>query len=230
MKSFRPTIVGGAVIIILQAATLGFVTNSVRPDKVPLVRKTLVETHRTASKADIFPVAKNKQPQVVKPEEKAAPSTLSPPEKMPLIPPKPQPAKSVSNVSLPTAKSKPEPSKPAQPKKAEALFTTLKDAKALLDSGQAIFLDARYSEDYNVEHVKEAMSLPAKDFESSYEAILGNVPKNMTIVTYCSDPECGTAVNLADALVEKGFTRVFILLEGLPGWKDSGYPTEGKQP
>jgi rhodanese-related sulfurtransferase len=110
-------------------------------------------------------------------------------------------------------------------KDAQALFTTLDDAKALFDKNAAIFLDGRPAVDYEVEHIQGAVSLFTEDVDNLCAKVLGNVPKDKVIVTYCSDPECVEAMKLADALVAKGFTKVVILLEGLPGWKEAGYPT-----
>lgn len=110
-------------------------------------------------------------------------------------------------------------------KTAQALFTTLDDAKLLFDKNAAIFLDGRPTIDYEAEHIQGAVSLFAENVDDLYEKVLGNVLKDRIIVTYCSDPECIEAMKLADALVANGFTKVVILLEGLPGWKEAGYPT-----
>jgi len=113
-----------------------------------------------------------------------------------------------------------------QTKKTEALFTTLGDAKAYFDKSDAIFLDGRPAEDYKAEHIQGALSLYHEKLDALYGQVLVNVPKDKLIITYCSDPECKTAIRLADGLVAKGYTRVLILLEGLPGWKSAGYPTD----
>jgi len=121
---------------------------------------------------------------------------------------------------------KPAPANPTpEPRKVEALFTTLPDAKALFDRKDAVFVDARRKEDYDIEHIAEALSLFVEDVDVLYESVMGTLPKDRTVVTYCSDAQCDTAIKLADALVARGHTRVFILLEGIPGWKGAGYPT-----
>jgi len=110
-------------------------------------------------------------------------------------------------------------------KSVQALFTTLDDAKSLFDRNAAIFLDGRPAVDYEAEHIQGAISLYTEDVDDLYGKVLGNVSKDKVIVTYCSDPECTEATKLADILATKGFTKVVILLEGLPGWKEAGYPT-----
>lgn len=117
------------------------------------------------------------------------------------------------------------------PKRVQALFTTMKDAKELFDKKAALFVDARAIEDYEAEHIPGAVSLYCEDFDKLYDSVLGRLPKDRLIVTFCSDAECKEAIKLADKLVAQGNTRVVILLEGLPGWKDAGYPTaSGKEP
>lgn len=112
------------------------------------------------------------------------------------------------------------------PRKVAALFTTLPDAKALFDRKDVVFVDARRKEDYDLGHITGALSLFVEDVDVLYESVMGTLPKDRTVVTYCSDAQCDTAIRLADALVARGHTRVFILLEGIPGWKGAGYPTE----
>jgi rhodanese-related sulfurtransferase len=141
---------------------------------------------------------------------------------------------SVAESKPPASKSKSqEPSDPIKQKKpkAEALFTTLADAKSFYDQKTATFIDARPIEDYEAEHIPGAISLYYDRVDSLYEHALGSVPKDRLIVTYCSDIECESATKLADSLVARGHKRVVILLEGLPGWKEAGYDTKiGKEP
>lgn len=112
----------------------------------------------------------------------------------------------------------------ADPKR-EALFTSLKDAKACFDNKSAVFLDARAVEDYRAEHIAGALWLGLESVEEDYDKVLGKTPKDRLLVTYCSDLQCASATKLADELVARGHTRVVIMLEGLPGWKGAGYPT-----
>ncbi len=59
---------------------------------------------------------------------------------------------------------------------------------------------------------------------TKWNSVLGSVSKDMTVITYCSDPECESAIKLADTLTALGFTKVFIMLDGIPLWKEAGYP------
>ena len=110
------------------------------------------------------------------------------------------------------------------------MFTTLADAKECWDKKAGLFLDARPIEDFEHERIPGAVWLYWAKVDALYDKALGKLPKDSLLIAYCSDPECSTAIKLADALVARGHTRVFIFLEGLPGWTEAKYPTaSGKE-
>ena len=222
----------GAVYILIVAAALGLACNTLRSNGLPLIRKPLGDTrphvrpeqlqsHNPITAPSSEAVANPKPPPVPSPPSTAQPVKPTPP-KLPVV--KPDHGK-----PIPPVKPKPPPQKPAP--KVEALFIPLEKAKACFDTKSALFVDARPKVDYDTEHITGALSLYYNKLDELYDAVLGKVPKDRLIVTYCSDPECASAVKLADALVARGHTRVVIFLDGLPGWKDAGYPTaSGKEP
>ena len=111
----------------------------------------------------------------------------------------------------------------------QALFITLEDAKKEYDKGDVIMLDARPIEDFRNLRIKNAKSLYYEDAGAKWQNVLGSVPNDRTIITYCSDPECESAIKLADILTAVGFTKVFIMLDGIPMWKEAGYPVESDE-
>jgi rhodanese-related sulfurtransferase len=239
---------------VVQAAAIGLGANAVNPKGLPWIRVPLRETHRVATAEEVRPsspvrpAARPVEPAPVAvpaPLKVARPPAATPvpdaiPEPAPATVTVPPPAPIVKAVPVPSSKLAPKPaaknvahlSPPVKPSPAapaavkhEALFTSLTDAKALFDAKDAVFVDARHQADYEAEHIAGARDLFVDEVGTLYEGALGGVPKNRTIVTYCSDPRCDAAIKLADALVARGHTRVFILLEGIPGWRDAGYPT-----
>ncbi|MGI6295225.1 MAG: rhodanese-like domain-containing protein [Armatimonadota bacterium] len=224
MKSCK--IILGAVLILLQAMAVGLGANAVNPRPLPWVRIPLSRTHKMADSREVIGV--NPQPPV--PAKNAADGSASTDQRQPATP---NPAASGQRVDSKMV-DKPKPVREVLPKtqtsepsapRVEALFTTLTDAKATFDQKSAVFVDARYKDDYDLEHVQGAISLFVEDMDKLYDDALGSVPKDKTLITYCSDPQCGLAVKLADALVARGYTRVFIMLDGMLGWKEAGYPT-----
>ena len=228
----------GALSLIAMAAVLGLTVNALRPNGLPLIRKPLRDTRATVS------ITENPAP-VPAPTPSANP--ITPPTGNSEPPKTQQPTTGPSDHKKPPTALKPPPNKPngksetvkpsankpvpKPPKKVEALFTTLQDAKTHFDDKSALFLDSRPLEDYEKEHIAGAVWLYYEKLDELYDRVLGKVPKDRLIITYCSDPECTSALKLADALVERGHMRIFIFLEGLPGWKEAGYPTAtGKEP
>jgi predicted sulfurtransferase len=59
---------------------------------------------------------------------------------------------------------------------------SLADAKKAFDDGNAIFVDTRAEVQFNQEHVKGAINIPAEAFQTRY----AEVPKDKKIITYCS--------------------------------------------
>lgn len=104
-------------------------------------------------------------------------------------------------------------------------FIDLVSAKKLFDENQAVFLDARDPDEYSKAHIDRAMGL------SVTSAIRGDIPleeilpdKEAFLITYCDGGECDVSVELAKELVLKGYSNVFVLGEGYPGWETAGYP------
>jgi cytochrome c oxidase cbb3-type subunit 3/ubiquinol-cytochrome c reductase cytochrome c subunit len=93
--------------------------------------------------------------------------------------------------------------------------------KAQLDRGAKMaLLDARAPSDYSTEHIAGAVSVPFYDPEPYVNAL----PRDAWLVCYCACPhaESGT---LAKKLVDKGFTKVTVLDEGLGVWRSKKYGT-----
>lgn len=103
---------------------------------------------------------------------------------------------------------------------------TVDQAKKLYDSGEYIFVDARSQEDYEEGHIKGALSLPAGQFEEKIAAFLERYPPEISIVTYCSGRTCLDSHQLADNLLEFGYEKVNVFIDGFPGWKAEGHPVE----
>ena len=93
--------------------------------------------------------------------------------------------------------------------------------KAQLDAhARFALLDARAPSDFASEHIAGAVSVPFYD-PAPYVAAL---PKDTWLVCYCGCPHAESS-ELAQKLVEAGFTKVTVLDEGLGVWKQRNYPT-----
>lgn len=102
-------------------------------------------------------------------------------------------------------------------------FTPADAIKRELDRGAAFgFLDARPPADYAESHIAGANNVPFYLGESYAFAL----PKDRWLVSYCGCPHAESGA-LLDALAKKGFTKVTVLDEGFPVWRDRGYPIRG---
>lgn len=61
---------------------------------------------------------------------------------------------------------------------------TVSDAKAALDSGQAILVDVRSAESYASRHAAGAVSIPLANFENNIGSL--SLEKDQWIITYCT--------------------------------------------
>lgn len=93
--------------------------------------------------------------------------------------------------------------------------------KGQLDRGARLaFLDARAPSDYVHEHIAGAVSVPFYDPTPYFSGL----PRDAWLVCYCSCPHAESG-QLAHKLMDKGFTKVTVLDEGLGVWRARKYPT-----
>ena len=109
----------------------------------------------------------------------------------------------------------------------EALYIPADDLKAQLDgAGEFIIVDARPSKDYTTGHITGSISVP---FYSVAE-VADQFPPDVTVITYCGCPHAESTI-AAQALIDAGRDRVYVLDEGYYVWSERGYPvTEGTAP
>lgn len=101
---------------------------------------------------------------------------------------------------------------------------TLKEAKALFDQGEALFIDARPEAAYVERHIVGALSLPYDAFEERYPEVAVQLPVDLQLITYCDGVACEESAELALLLAQLGHINVVIFLGGWPEWKNAGYP------
>jgi len=102
----------------------------------------------------------------------------------------------------------------------------IQEAKALYDSGELLFIDARVEEDYAEGHILEAVSLPVNHFDDLIDDFFSNYSMETAIVTYCSGRECDDSHLLAEYLRDVGYLDVRVFIDGFPAWKEAGFPID----
>ncbi|NIW79694.1 MAG: hypothetical protein GWN16_09635 [Calditrichae bacterium] len=111
------------------------------------------------------------------------------------------------------------------PNPASITYVDADSAFTLLMSGQADFVDVRPTEEYNIDHIPGAISMPLLNFYTS-AAMLATLNKQHTYIVYCFEAKCPDAEKLASELANRGFSNIMIMYDGLSGWLERGYPME----
>jgi cytochrome c oxidase cbb3-type subunit 3/ubiquinol-cytochrome c reductase cytochrome c subunit len=105
--------------------------------------------------------------------------------------------------------------------KPQPATTPADTVKRELDRGAKMaLLDARAQSDYLGEHIKGAVSVPFFD----PDPYITQLPRDAWLVCYCACPHAESG-QLARKLVERGFTKVTVLDEGLGVWRSRKYGT-----
>ena len=103
---------------------------------------------------------------------------------------------------------------------------SLSDAKTLHMSGSAVFLDARFSDDFSKGHIQGAKSLPWAEAEQRVMEVVANMPNDAAIITYCDGDTCDLSRELALFLESLGFSNVRVLVNGWTMWQGAGLPIQ----
>ena len=103
---------------------------------------------------------------------------------------------------------------------------SLAEAREYHSSGQAVFVDARSSADFEAERIAGSISLPENDFDEAYLSAAPFLTPRSHIIVYCQGSDCDESIIVQERLVEMGYSRVDVFLGGMPEWLEGGYPTE----
>lgn len=103
---------------------------------------------------------------------------------------------------------------------------SISQAKRIFDRGDALFVDARPEEVFRQGHIAGAVSLPLSEADMMIEGFWDHYPLSTPIITYCSGRECTDSHELADFLLDTGYSSVRVFIDGYPSWHEAGYPVE----
>jgi len=99
------------------------------------------------------------------------------------------------------------------------------EVQDLLSKGQAYVVDVRNEAAYKTGHVRGAKLIP-------YDQIVARIkelPRDKTIVTYCSWPNEHTSAGAVLELKKNGIENAAALLGGMDGWRNAGLPVDKVQ-
>lgn len=102
----------------------------------------------------------------------------------------------------------------------------IQQARELFESGEGIFLDARYGEDYELGHVPGSLSVPYDQVDQNLPLLLDQLPQGPPLVVYCTGPDCDFSLIVANRLLEAGVENLMCFEGGLEAWQESNLPVE----
>jgi rhodanese-related sulfurtransferase len=105
-------------------------------------------------------------------------------------------------------------------------FVSTADAWGLYDGGDAFFVDARDAASFDREHIEGALN--ASPTQAGVDSLAWIATADPYVITYASQGTQRQAGVLADKLMDAGFSRVLVLVDGIEGWKQAGHPVEGR--
>jgi phage shock protein E len=99
---------------------------------------------------------------------------------------------------------------------------TAQDAKKMIDGGNVIAVDVRELDEYEAEHIPNAVHIPRGLLE--FQIATKAPKKDATIITYCL--KGGRGALSAQTLNILGYTNVYNLTGGFVAWQAAKFPTE----
>jgi len=97
-------------------------------------------------------------------------------------------------------------------------------AKQLFDEG-ALFVDPRGDADWEAGRIPGALHLDVKK-DLTKDSLGAEAKEDESVVFYCNGIKCMRSSEACDKAVAWGYSKVYYYRNGLPDWKQRGYPVE----
>jgi rhodanese-related sulfurtransferase len=94
------------------------------------------------------------------------------------------------------------------------------DALKLYKEGKAVFIDVRSNQQFALQHIKGALSIPGSQVVKRFS----EVPRLKTVITYCACSAEQSSGRAAADLAAHGVKNVWALKGGIVEWKTQGGP------
>jgi len=108
---------------------------------------------------------------------------------------------------------------------------SLEEVRYYLDEKKAVLVDARTPEEYSLGHIEGALNISVEAFEDDLKSKTSTLKGVGIIITYCGGGSCGTSEEVAQRLLDKGYSNVAVFTDGLPGWMKAKLPVKsGTEP
>lgn len=110
----------------------------------------------------------------------------------------------------------------------EATRVTVDEVKQRMDRGEEFtFIDTRNPKAWAEADTKlpGAIRIPAEEVNEH----LDQIPRDRTVITYCTCPHEASSASVAQTLMENGWKNVHPLYIGFDAWTAAGLPVEPKE-
>ncbi len=205
-------------LIILVSSALGILVNTFNPDGIDFIRKERILKFENDASL-LLPVDTSQNSATVPSDNK---KELIQDQSNPEIEKQKEILKDKETQKEQIGETKKEVKKDEGFSEPKAI--TLEQAFKLYKQG-IVFIDARESEEYAEDHIKDAVSIPFYEYdENAYK--LNTIKKDQPIVVYCAGTDCDLSILLGDQLFEMGYKKTYIFFGGWSEWLDAKYPTE----
>ena len=205
-------------LIILVSSALGILVNGFNPDRIDYIRKERILTFENDASL-LVPVDTSQNSTTISSDNK---NELTQNQSNPEIEKQKESLKEKESQQKQIAETKKNNTKEVGFTEPKAI--TLDQAFKLFKQG-IVFIDARESEEYAEDHIKNAVSIPFYEYEDNAFK-LNSIKKDQPIVVYCAGTDCDLSILLGDQLFEIGYKKTYILFGGWSEWLDAKYPTE----
>lgn len=128
--------------------------------------------------------------------------------------------------SFTTGKGMFEPLASVTPETGTPSMIHMEEARRLYDLNQALFIDSRHAFEFQLGHIRGAVNIPLAEFDLRKD-LVGALPKDKALVTYCDGANCNSSIELAVRLQAAGFSGVKVFFGGWQEWRSQFLPTEG---
>ncbi|MEK4439304.1 ArsR/SmtB family transcription factor [Paenibacillus sp. FSL K6-2862] len=92
---------------------------------------------------------------------------------------------------------------------------TMDEVRERIKNDSIILVDLRPNEEYEMDHIAGAVSMPMEELE----VFIREIPKNTEIIAYCRGPLCVYSALAAQKLQSEGF-KAYRMEEGLNEWQE----------
>lgn len=118
----------------------------------------------------------------------------------------------------------------AEARKAGVALVSVAEAKAALDAGTHLLLDARTPAEHAARRIPWSISLPWRTVDASLETVGPMLDPGRRLLVYCRSTACDEGLLLARHLRARGHANVSLIAGGMEAWRAAGLPAESDTP